>query len=554
MRKDTVLIVDDEPININAVATILSRDYELKVATSAKVALELIRKKQPDLILLDINMPEMDGYEMANILQSDKETSKIPFIFLTANSEANSIKKGFEHGAVDYIAKPFSREELQARVQTHLKINKLKTSLSETVSQLESKVDEFNKSQKEFETIFNNSYNGIAITDLNSKFLMVNDSYTRITGYSKEELLSLSCTDLTVEEEKEQAKTTLASVIKKGHIESVQKTCISKEGKVTVNTSISLMPDKKRLLFNTVDMSKLKKAEEKIHHYLEVINQNVLSSSTDLEGVITDVSEAFCNYSGYERAELIGKKHSILKHPDMDATVYDDLWATISNDKIWSGNVKNRKKDGSYYWANVKIFPDFDENNQKIAYTAIRQDITDRKKIEEISIHDELTGLYNRRHFNKIFSLELNRSTRDKKNLYFLMIDVDNFKLYNDNYGHQEGDSVLVKIGKVLNSCSKRADDFAFRLGGEEFGILYSAVSDVEAIKFANRVKDQIKALKIVHAYNDSIGFVSVSAGLICKGPSIHSSVEELYKLADKLLYDAKEDGRNNLKYACLKE
>lgn len=549
MQKDTVLIVDDEPININTVAQVLMNDYELKIATSAKVALELIAKQKPDLILLDINMPEMSGYEMALVLQAKEETSSIPFIFLTANSEPQSISVGFEHGAVDYISKPFSKEELQARVKTHLKISKLQNSLSDTVSQLESKILELDRSKKEFETIFNNSHNGIAITDLETNFLLANDSYSRITGYTKEELLALNCYDLTLPEEVKKSEYTLKCVIEDGYIEAIEKTCKANGENIIVNTSIALMPDKKSFLFNTVDVTNLKKAEEKIHHYLDIMNKNIISSSTDLDGVITEVSQAFCDFAGYTREELIGQKHSIVKHKDMESRVYDDLWETITKDETWSGNVKNKRKDSSLYWANIKIFPDFDDKNKKIGYTAIRQDITDRKKIEEISIHDELTALYNRGYFNEMFPSEINRSNRDKKNLYFMMIDVDNFKLYNDNYGHQEGDNVLIKLGQVLIKCSKRAGDFAFRLGGEEFGMLYSSTSEEEAILFANTLKEQIKSLKLLHEYNASIGFISVSVGLICKKPLDTSTVEELYRQADELLYKAKENGRDNVQH-----
>ena len=96
MNKKLVLIVDDEPSNINVVAEILHNLYEIRVATNGMTALNMIEKAKPDLILLDINMPEMNGYEMASKLKSSEDTANIPFIFLTAKSDSQSIVEGFK--------------------------------------------------------------------------------------------------------------------------------------------------------------------------------------------------------------------------------------------------------------------------------------------------------------------------------------------------------------------------------------------------------------------------------------------------------------------------
>ena len=175
------------------------------------------------------------------------------------------------------------------------------------------------------------------------------------------------------------------------------------------------------------------------------------------------------------------------------------------------------------------------------------QDITDKKRIEEISLHDELTKLYNRRHFNQVLHNELNRAKRDKKALSFMMLDVDYFKFYNDTYGHQEGDKVLCKISKVLNSFCKRAGDFAFRLGGEEFGILFSELSQKEAEIFANVIRKAIENLKIPHEKNIISNVVTISIGLLTILYNEEITEIEIYKKADDLLYKAKETGRNKV-------
>jgi len=121
-----ILIVDDTPANIQSLAAILkSKGYLISAATNGKQALEVLARMQPDLILLDVMMPEMDGFETCRQLKAAEQWRHIPVIFLTAKTETADIVQGFELGAVDYVAKPFNAHELLARVNTHLTIDNL---------------------------------------------------------------------------------------------------------------------------------------------------------------------------------------------------------------------------------------------------------------------------------------------------------------------------------------------------------------------------------------------------------------------------------------------
>lgn len=116
-----ILLVDDSPEHIEASAGILGdNNFRIRVATNGTTALKLIKQHQPDLILLDIYMPKMDGFEICRIIKSNPDYSDIPIIFLTASNDEESIKKGFELGAQDYVIKPFNPSELLARVNTHI--------------------------------------------------------------------------------------------------------------------------------------------------------------------------------------------------------------------------------------------------------------------------------------------------------------------------------------------------------------------------------------------------------------------------------------------------
>ncbi|MFA6192808.1 MAG: diguanylate cyclase [Sulfurimonas sp.] len=311
MKKQSMLIVDDESINVSVLVEMLDDKCHLLGATDGATTLEIANSDENvDLILLDIIMSEMDGYKEARQLKHNKKILEIPFIFLTAKSDTQSIVKGFQDGAVDYVSRLF------AKVCNHLQFHKLNSELLDALRALQEKMDELKQS---------------------------------------------------------------------------------------------------------------------------------------------------------------------------------------------------------------------------------------KKVLKELSITDEITKLYNLRYFNEVFKKELNRAKREKRSILFLMLDVDHFKLYNDTYGHQKGDNVLSKIGEVLNSYSKCAGNFAFRLGGEEFGIIFHEDSASQLLMFANKLLKAIEELKIPHAKNLASEFVTVSVGLVYKNIDKTTTVGTIYKGDNDCLYKAKNLGRNRV-------
>ncbi len=135
--KPVVLAVDDTPENLDVVKTILAQDYLVKAAINGKIALKIAETQQPDLILLDIMMPEMDGYEVCQALKSNPATERIPVIFISALDDTSDKVKGLDLGAVDYISKPFEAAEVIARVNTHLTMHRLRQELARRNRQLE---------------------------------------------------------------------------------------------------------------------------------------------------------------------------------------------------------------------------------------------------------------------------------------------------------------------------------------------------------------------------------------------------------------------------------
>ncbi|MGJ0300148.1 sensor domain-containing diguanylate cyclase [Aliarcobacter cryaerophilus] len=166
------------------------------------------------------------------------------------------------------------------------------------------------------------------------------------------------------------------------------------------------------------------------------------------------------------------------------------------------------------------------------------------KELQNLSITDELTQLYNRRFFNSKIEEEINRAKRENKYLCLMVLDIDFFKQYNDTYGHQKGDFVLQEISKVLKNRTNRASDFAFRIGGEEFAILVNLEKN-KISEFAEAIKNDIENLKIEHSGNKVSKYVTTSIGVNFKQADELKNIDELFKVADDNLYEAKRSGRN---------
>ncbi|MEA3353756.1 MAG: PAS domain-containing sensor histidine kinase [Campylobacterota bacterium] len=131
------------------------------------------------------------------------------------------------------------------------------------------------------------------------------------------------------------------------------------------------------------------KVNEKTYELTQLIssfNKYVIASKTDRKGIITYASEAFCDISGYSEDELLGQSHNMVRHPDMSKSLFKDMWNTIKSGHQWEGEVKNLCKDGSFYWVKALITPEYDIYNNLIGYSSIRENITDKKKVEELTV------------------------------------------------------------------------------------------------------------------------------------------------------------------------
>ena len=203
-NRSVILMVDDTPTNLDVLVHSFS-DYgfELSVAVDGETALEQSQLEHPDLILLDVMMPGIDGFETCRRLKENEDTKDIPVIFMTSLSDTLDKVKGFEAGAVDYVTKPLQHEEVLARVSTHLKIHSLQMQLEGTISSLQQEVAErkraeeaLREAEEKYRSIYENAIEGIYQTTPEGRYLNVNPSLARMYGYATAEELVANITNV----------------------------------------------------------------------------------------------------------------------------------------------------------------------------------------------------------------------------------------------------------------------------------------------------------------------------------------------------------------------
>jgi len=166
------------------------------------------------------------------------------------------------------------------------------------------------------------------------------------------------------------------------------------------------------------------------------------------------------------------------------------------------------------------------------------------KLLNQLADHDGLTGLYNRRYLDKFLTMTLNKAKRDNENISLIMIDIDWFKLYNDFYGHVEGDKCIIAVSEAMDGIIQRETDCLGRYGGEEFCVILQSTETIGSMNVVTKLLDCVRRLNIEHKKSE-FGLLSISLGLVCIKPEYHDQIEDIYKKADKALYEAKQKGRN---------
>lgn len=270
---------------------------------------------------------------------------------------------------------------------------------------------------------------------------------------------------------------------------------------------------------------------------------------TDTEGRFQYVNPAFESLTGYSREEAVGQTTAtLLKGSEHSDEFYAELWRTVSSGQVWSGKMRNRKKDGTIYDEMQTISPILDpESGEITGFVAVKRDLTQQLKLqrelEYQASYDGLTGLLNRRSFEAELQRAWNQGNTGKALSYLLFMDLDQFKVINDTSGHAAGDQLLRRVSEILLDMV-RANDTVCRLGGDEFGIILWECPTGVAENLAESIRAGIE--KVRFQWDAEVYRIGMSIGGLPIDPAI-GDTGELLQLVDTACFAAKEAGRNRI-------
>jgi len=446
-----VLVVDDTPLNVKLLVAKLSAEYYVvQSAADGASAIEAIATFHPDIVLLDVMMPGMDGFEVCRRVKANKATAHIPIVMVTALSDASDRVRGLDSGADDFLTKPVDDIALFARVRSLVRIKTMSDELRlrrETEAQLGALAE----------------VDDIDTSDRLANVLLVEDSDFDVQAVSRG--LGSSVRLVTV---------------------SDPAAALDAAGRVDLDIDLAIVS-------------------------LDLKNDGGLRVASGLRAHDRTRRAPILALAEPEERELVAKS--------LELGVTDYLLKPIDQNELAARARTQIKRK----WFQDRLHASY---HRTVAMAAT----------------DELTGLFNRRYMLSHLENVLRRSAGTGRPVSVMMIDLDNFKIINDTYGHPVGDKVLAEVARRIGQ-SVRGVDLAARYGGEEFIVVMPDTDKAGANVVAERLRQAVAGGPI-----DVGGTklnLTVSVGLAVDGPTI--GAEALIKRADEALYAAKKGGRNRV-------
>ena len=446
-----ILVVDDQPLNVKLLEAKLTAEYyDVVTAADGIEALEIAGNVRPDIILLDVMMPGMDGYEVCKHLKDDPELSHIPVVMVTALDAAADRIRGIDAGADDFLTKPINDVALFARVRSLLR---MKLALDEL--RLRDNVS------LQFGAL--DATNAGGDSDAGGRILVVeNEPYDR-------------------------------RLIESVLADENQVTCVASS-----EEALAALTESFDLIIVSVELGEA--------DGLRVCSQIRSRDETRHVSLLMLIDEA-------EDGKLA---------KGLDLGVNDYLYKPIDKNELMA-RARNQIRHHRY--------------QERLRGTY--------QRTVSMAITDSLTGLYNRHYLDSHLAALLERSKGDGRPLAVAIIDIDFFKLVNDTHGHVTGDQVLRELAQRLEN-SIRASDLAARLGGEEFIIVMSDTNMDTARAITARLCRDIEAKPFAASLIEDGLKVTASIG-VAVADNRDKTPDDLVKRADKALYEAKNNGRNQV-------
>lgn len=553
MAKARILVVDDTPLNLALLERILATEnHDIDTLSNSLLVLAQVFSQPPDLILLDILMPHMDGYELCRRLKADPRSCDIPVIFISALQETKEKVQAFEIGGVDYISKPFQAQEVRARVNTHLHLRALQQSLSKANQELK-------RFLKQHQCILNSVGEGIFGLNSDLHITFINPRAMEQLGYGTAELQNQDFHQRLHPASSNSAHSfdncpIIRALSSSGTQFVPQDRFYRQDGSsFPVEYTVSSPSDKYEnnlviVVFRDIsERLALKRRLEEAATVFDVSSEGILLS--DAKGIIQQVNPAFSDITGYSAKEVIGKTPRILKSGHHKQDFYTAIWKQLTKTGYWEGEIWNRRKDGSIYPEWEMITAIYDNQHKTIGYVSQFSNIA-RRKLTEKEIryrgnYDALTGLANRSLLMERLEQALKEHKLNNRQLSVLFLNIDKFKHVNDVIGHAAGDSLLKQVAKRIKSSLREADTAA-RLSGDEFVVMLTDQSkQVESERIALQILKNFT--HPYHLDNDKV-HIGISIG-ISIFPNDGDTTEVLFRNANFAMARSKASGGQQVQF-----
>lgn len=519
-QKPLILIVDSAKLALRRVESILMETYDVALVELGTEALDFLHFKHPDLVLMNVNVSDMDGYEILEKMRSRESLKDIPVILMKDERDTASELKGLQAGAVDFVSLPFEPEVLKTRIDHVIELATLRREQASEIAKQQEKID-----QMALQSLLT-----IAHT-VDTKDRYDNKHSVRVALYSREIAKRMNYS------EKE--------------IEDIYHTALLHDvGKIAIEDSV---------LNKTSELTEEEYDMVKKH---TMIGADILKDTKFIPGIVDAVRyhHEWYDGSGYNglRGKEIPEAARIIAVADAyEAMISDRAYRPrLPKERVMEELIMGRGSQFDPYVIDVMLElleeglaidedsaeSEFDQKDDVTeSGVLLRQVFSERVQETQNELEkDSLTGFLNRKYFEeKINNYLLQPRSRGT----FFMMDLDNFKKVNDTYGHKSGDELLMIFADVLRA-NVRDNDFVCRIGGDEFAIFFPEMDKDHVINqraeniikmFANRKKEA------------GYGICSVSIGIMTKYTSDQNmNCEMMYEKADKALYYVKNNGKDD--------
>lgn len=503
-----ILAVDDIPDNLLLLCSLLEeRGYYVSIASNVQVALNNIDQAPPDLILLDICMPEMSGYRLASQLQSNPKTKEIPIIFLSVLEDTKLKVKAFQMGGADYITKPFQVEEVIARIEHQITIQRQKNELKTLKGQLltQNQILEQRNADLQFLLTLTKIMNMADTVESAIAPVLTNLCQVIHWHYGEAWILNDAGTDL------ECSTVWYARYPQLDAFYQTQEAAVIQFKKQFVETIAQTQQIQSFSELNAIQ-------EATANDSLTPLQKTMQATGLrDLLGVPIvfqkTVLAVLLLFSGDDKPQPTETQASSLPFAQQElmqsvATQLGTLIQRLRTEK------------------------------------ALKQA---NEQLQHLVSYDGLTAIANRRRFDEYLDEQWQQGRRDRGEFSLILCDLDAFKLYNDTLGHQAGDQCLQKVAQGIKAVVNRPLDLVARYGGEEIAVLLPYTSQIGAFQLAEKICDAVKGLQLPHPHSPISHYVTVSVGVSSITPCDNCAPKQLIQMADKALYAAKEQGRDRV-------